>query len=312
MSLEVPPEFSSNINFHFLTIRFHPNDIPLFNNCLMEHIVPFCESCSHFYWCVENDNTKSMHFHAVIGHAWRDVGALQQKFKSIVNKMFKGIHHETLWDNKFKGQSINISSRLDNFRNCQRVNTLGYVQKEKSQNPRKSTNFSDDTLEKNLNYYLNSLSIKSNVLRHKETIINLTGTTILTNLLDFLIISELNLENLTWDELENLAIDHGYSFINVSCHMKLQTDKELRRRNNKSNDGYSYNTLQGVVSDLTAFCTKMRFQKCPSAKELIYDLCDQFDIFEQKVGLPENSIKSNTFVQEYFQNFPLFKNSGLS
>ena len=293
----------SSSNYYFLTVRFHPNDIPLFNNCLMEHIVPFCESCSHYYWCVENDNTKSMHFHAVIGHAWRDVGALQQKFKSIINKMFKGIHHETLWDSKFKGQSINISSKLDNFYNCQKVNTLGYVQKEKSQNPRKSTNFSDDTLEKNLNLFLNSLSIKQDARRHKETIINLKGTNILTHLLDFLIVSELNLENLSWAELENLAIDYGYSFINISPSMKLQTDKELRRRNNKANDGYSYNTLQGVYDSLLSFCVNMKSSSTPpSAKSFIYELCKEFNIFKQTPDLSRPSIKISdcTLVQQYF------------
>ena len=293
--------FPSNLNFHFLTVRFHPNDIPLFNKSLLEHVVPYVESLTYYYWCVECDNTTSMHFHAVIGHTWRDVGALQQKFKSIITKMFKGVHHETLWDSKFKGQSINISSKLENFLNHKRINTLGYVQKEKSQNPRKSTNFPDDTLEKNLDIFLNSKCIKSNVLRHKETIINLKGTTILTNMLDFLIVSELNLENLTWDELENYAIDYGFSFINVSDYIKKQTDKELRRRNNKSNDGYSYNTLQGITLGLTNFLDSMQMNKVPSARSYLYDLMIQFDIFKQHNGAPQCTYRDNGYVQEYFQ-----------
>ena len=53
-----------------------------------------------------------------------------------------------------------------------------------------------------------------------------------------LIVSELKLENLTWDELEGHAIVAGYSFINVTDYMKRQTEKELRQRLTPDDDKY--------------------------------------------------------------------------
>lgn len=241
---------SKNLNYYFLTINYHPNDIPLFNMNLDELIIPFVEGCTRYYWCVEKDNTKSMHYHAVIGDNWRDVGSLRQKLNTLMNKCFKGKSHETLIDKLMKGRAINLSHKLENFKTQDNINKLGYIQKEASRNPRKATNLPDDTLEKNLNIFLNSISIKSNATRHKETIINLKGTTILSLMLDFIIDKDLNVKNLSFEELEDLAIDYGYSFINVSSYQKEQCNKEIRRRLYPLDDGYEYNTLQSITASL--------------------------------------------------------------
>lgn len=249
----MPPKINTTtINYYFITIRFHSNDVPLFNNSLIEYIIPFVEQTIQYYWCIEKDNTVSQHFHAVMGDTWRDREKLEIKLTQLFTKIFKNKKHETLWNKKFQTGAISLSSPLDNFKNKKYSNTLGYVQKEKSVNTRKGTNMPALTLEKNLTLFLNESCINIHSKRHHFKIQNLKGTNILSEMLDFLIVSELKIENLTWPEFEGYAIDAGYSFVNVSRHQRYQVEVEVRRimNPNKHSDAYSYNTLQGITLGL--------------------------------------------------------------
>lgn len=215
------------LNYFFLTINFHPNDVLAFEDYISQLRSIIEEET--YIWCIEHDNTPKRHFHAVIpnvirGKQYRDREKLKKFLLSRLNTYLKKVATSTTTDAQGKVGAFNLSDKLDeSFRNKQNEDKVGYCAKEFTH--RCGGTITPEDKEKHKLIYLNSLKITESTIKNTIEIKPLTIKTALMYMYDFYETYSPPVKSIF-----SSMIDEGYSFIQISNNQKDSLRNELKLR----------------------------------------------------------------------------------
>ena len=92
---------------------------------------------------------------------------------------------------------------------------------------RHGTNIPEETLKKHKTIYDYEQQIKTKPLPHNQVIVNLKPSTLLTNCCSYIEQNDINLDEISYDNLSAMMIKDGYSFIQISNNQDERCWREL-------------------------------------------------------------------------------------
>lgn len=215
----------SSLKYFFLTIKFHPQDVLLFDdyigqlNSLLEDDV--------LIWCIENDNTPDRHYHAVIPNiirtkSYKDRDKMKTFLIPRLRKYLKDKYNQTEIDNTGRTKALNLSDVLEpGFLNKEGKDKVGYCAKEFTY--RCGGTITPEEKEKHKLIYLNSLKITEKKIKNTIEIKTLTIKTAFVYMYDFYktYLPPVNsiFSSMTYD---------GYDFTQISGNQKDQLRNQLK------------------------------------------------------------------------------------
>lgn len=242
---------TKSLNYFFLTFRCSQNDNSFFNYILEKYLISYFEKQTRYYWVVEDDKSLHQHFHVFYSHNGKDANASIQTLKKWIRDeiQIKDV------DIKLTGNTgcINVSEKLsDDYCNKQKQDKLGYVQKDTD--GRYNTNIDKSELEKHKKIYDLNEKIKEKPPEHSQKIVNIKPQTLLTYCCSFIESRNIDVDEISFENLRCLMIQDGYSFVLLNSNVELRCWQELLIR---------YTKLEQISIDT------MMFSECGKTHNLI-------------------------------------------
>jgi hypothetical protein len=230
---------SPNLNYFFLTIRFHPNDVKIFEDYISQLLSLIEEDT--YIWCIENDNTPDRHFHAVISNVikdkhYKDRDKLKQLLLPRLKTYLKKVFNQTDVDPHARTKAMNLSDKLeDGFRNKSGEDKVGYCLKEFC--IRQGGTITEEDKEKHKLIYLNQKTITEHKVKNYIEIKTLTLKTAFTYMYDYYIsysppiksiFSSMTYDGFNFDQISGNQKDNIRNSLKLTLHK--QEKIELTKR----------------------------------------------------------------------------------
>ena len=221
----MPLKYSSNLNYFFLTIRFHPQDVKIFEDYISQ-LLSLIEQDTYI-WCIENDNTPDRHFHAVIPNIikdkhYKDRDKIKQLLLPRLKTYLKKVYNQTDIDPQARTKAMNISDKLeDGFINKSGEDKVGYCLKEFC--IRRGGTITEEDKEKHKLIFLNQKTITENKVKNYIEIKTLTLKTAFTYMYDYYISYSPPIKSI----FSSMTYD-GYNFDQISGNQKDNIRNSLK------------------------------------------------------------------------------------